>query len=109
MIIYKNCLGVWVFNSDIKVVDNILFKPEELLEKLKDSSKEEKELKSKHAELNPPTQAQLKQILHFFKEQHVTNFYTPNLIITKNKLKESVNEDNFIIQAVSNIDELDKN
>ena len=40
MIVYKNILGVWVFNDKYEVVDKLLFKAEECVEKLNDDTVE---------------------------------------------------------------------
>ncbi len=66
-------------------------------------------IKSKHKSLNEPDEKTLKKILLHFKNTQFSNeFYNKNLQLTKSKVKNSVNEDNFIVQAVNSIGELDK-
>ena len=45
---------------------------------------------------------------HFKDKKYFEEFYKKNVIITKKAIKESVNEDNLIIQAIANVNELDK-
>ena len=44
---------------------------------------------------------------HFKDKKYFEEFYKKNVIITKKAIKESVNEDNLIIQAIANVNELD--
>jgi nucleolar protein 56 len=53
----------------------------------------------------PADKEQTKKILEKLKER-AKEFYEPNLQITKQKIREDVNEDNLIIQAINNIEEV---
>ncbi len=81
--IFKNVLGT--FNLD----DN-----------LKLTSKKGKE---------PLPEEKLPEVLQLFKDKkYYQQFYQENLKLTKESIKNSVNEDQLIIQAISNLNELDR-
>ncbi len=106
MLMYKNVLGVWIFDENMKLVDKLLFKPEEAKEKLETDV--EKELVEKHKAKTKLNKEELQKILTYFEENNLKDFYLPNLYITKRGVKESVTEDNFIIQTINHIEELNK-
>jgi nucleolar protein 56 len=111
--IFTNIIGSFVFDKDFKVVDKIEFKN---LEEYNDKLKIEEKLSEKHSPtlitkqlINKKNKEILRKILAQFKDQqNFSNFYKQNIIITAKQLKESVNEDNFIVQTINNIEEIDK-
>ncbi|MBW2983558.1 NOP58 family protein [Candidatus Woesearchaeota archaeon] len=53
--------------------------------------------------------ASLKKILQSLKnKKYFREFYKNNLVLTKQKIKQAVSDDLFIIQTISNIEEIDK-
>ena len=92
---YTNIIGTFVF-SDKKIVEEKLFNSKEILEYSKRSSKDEK--------IVPPS-----WILDFFNQKkYLARIKEAATLITKRRMAESVNFDNLIIQAVNNVDEIDK-
>jgi nucleolar protein 56 len=82
--LFKNIIGEFVFDEKFKLVD----KGKDLQEVPKDK---------------------LVEVLKHFKDKkYYSQFYSENLKITKQKIKESVSEDWLIIQAIANVNELDK-
>ena len=78
-------------------------------EQYKRKEKSEKEFLKKYPDLKQPNEKQLKRILNYFKSNEFhKEFRKKNIEISKKLVKESVNDDNFVIQTVSNIEELDK-
>lgn len=68
-----------------------------------------KKLERAKGETEQLPEDKLPEVLLLFKDKkYFKEFYEKNLRLTKQKIKESVNEDQFIIQAVSNINEIDK-
>jgi nucleolar protein 56 len=55
-----------------------------------------------------PKESINKALANFRDKKHFKEFYNKNLEITKQKIKESVSEDSFIVNAISNINELDR-
>ncbi len=122
--LYSSCFGSFVFDKDFKLKDKTLFK--DILKSNSDleSNKwleEEKQLIKKH---NPEFFIGIKEqklegikltqdptkmasIQQFFKKDF-SNLYQTNLMITKQKLKQAVTEDQLIIQTINNIDDLNK-
>jgi len=106
MYIFSNVLGVFVFDGNFNVVDEILFKTAEdyknkdiSIEKIKDKHKNAKE---------PDEESLVKILLHFKKIGFLNDFHSKNLQLTKFDVKNSVHEDTLIIQAINSIGELDK-
>jgi len=104
--IFSNLIGSFVFDDKLKIVDKILFKN---LEEYKNKDKFEEKLKNKHKDAKTAEENQLKKILLFFKNNRYFNdFYKKNLLLTKEKIKDSVSDDLLIIQAISNIEDIEK-
>ncbi len=103
--LFTNLIGTFVFDQKLKLIDSIPFKT---LKDYENRGKAESTLKKKHnAELLPTEK--IPQVLPLFKDKkYFSQFYEINLQLTKQAIKESVNEDQLIIQAISNINELDK-
>ena len=75
----------------------------------KPESELEEKLKKKHGSIATSTDADLYNILLFFKDKkYFSQFYNKNLEITKSSIKDSVNNDALIIQTISSIEEIDK-
>tara|TARA_Y100000310_G_scaffold325649_1_gene389410 strand:+ start:66 stop:917 length:852 start_codon:yes stop_codon:yes gene_type:complete len=83
---FTNIIGTFVFDEKLNLVKN---------KKSKDSE--------------PIPEKKLAKVLQLFKnEQYYEQFYQKNLALTKQKIKESVSNDQLIIQASANINELDR-
>lgn len=103
--IFTNILGTFIFDEKMTVIDSLLFKS---LEEYKHKEKSEAKLQKKH-NAKPLPKEKLPQALLAFKDaKYYQDFYDKNLELTKIALKNSVNEDNLIMQAIANINELDK-
>ena len=106
MYLFSNILGVFVFDSEFNVVDELHFKNSEELD---NRQKFIEKIKSKHKALKEPESDELKNILSYFRsKKFLQEFYSKNLHITKEDVRNSVNCDNFIVQAIKSIDEIDK-
>ena len=87
-------------------MDGLLFKD---IEQYKDKKIYEEKLMQKHKGLAVPTDIDLYNILLFFKDKkYFSQFYKKNLEVTKDSVKESVNNDGLIIQTIGGIEEIDK-
>jgi nucleolar protein 56 len=104
--IFSNVIGSFVFDESYKLADGLLFKD---AGQYKDKRIYEDKLLKKHGELEAPKDADLYNILLFFKnKKYYPQFYNKNLVLTKSSIKESVNNDLLIIQTISSIEEIDK-
>jgi len=104
--IFSNLIGTFIFNEHFNPIKSIMFiNSEEYLNK----SKYESEFLKKYSDAKKPEDKELQRILEFFKKsEYFKEFYDKNIVLTKDSIRHSVNEDNFILQAVSNIEETDK-
>jgi len=92
--IFTNLLGSFILNSKYMVIDK---------------GNDENKLTSRYKNLFKPEGNELKDILNYFKKKQFFNeFYNKNIQLTKKQVKDSVNEDNFIINTINNIEELNK-
>lgn len=121
MYIHTNITGTYVFDANFKVIERIRFKdlPKDFFEWLEPEKRLVKRLKSgklfyvgfKKEKLNGIKLTQdpkkVEMIADYFKK-NVNEFFLPNLELTKKAIKESINQDLFIIHAISNIEEIDK-
>ena len=90
--LFTNSLGSFVFDEKLKLVDK----------------GEEKKLSKKYKDAIKTDDPKIVNgILRLFKEQ-AKKFYEPNLKFTKQKVKDSVNSDNLVVQTIDNIEEIDK-
>ncbi len=106
MYLFSNILGVFVFDDKFNVVDEILFKG---IEEYKNKAKFIEEIKDKYKNLKEPDETTTQKILlHFKNPKYFDDFYNKNLELTKLDVKNSVNEDNFIIQSIKSVGEIDK-
>lgn len=105
MYIFSSILGVFVFDDEFQVADEILFKG------MSDYQNREKLFqiqKNKHGAIEPDGESVRKILGYFRNGKFHKDFYEKNLQLTKLEVKNSVGEDILIIQAVKSIDELDK-
>ena len=104
--IFSNLIGSFVFNEHFKVISKLLFKD---LKEYQNKEKYEKDLKKKFKNIEAPGEKELPRILDNFRDQKYQNeLQKRNLTLTKQKIKESVTNDTIIIQAIKNINGLDK-
>lgn len=105
--IFSNIIGSFVFNENCTLVDGLLFKD---IEQYKNKKVYEEKLKEKHKDATTPAEKELYNILLFFKnKKYFSQFHNKNLDITRNSVRESVNNDLLIIQTINSIDEINKN
>ncbi|MDP3698577.1 MAG: NOP5/NOP56 family protein [Nanoarchaeota archaeon] len=102
--IFTNILGTFILDEKLTIVDSLLFKS---LEEYKSKAAEAK-LQQKHNSKPLPKEKLLQTLLLFKDAKYYHDFYQKNLELTKDGLKHAVNEDNMIMQAIANINELDK-
>jgi len=107
----SNIIGSFAFDHD-KIVEEILFGESELLENYhilerNEIPKEELELQKKH-NAKPADKRSEERFLELLKGKHIDKFYLANILIAKEKIKNSVHEDTLLMQAINNVDELDK-
>ncbi len=104
--IFSNIIGSFVFNQDFKIVDKALYNS---VKDFKNKQAYETKLADKHGKLLEPTEKDIEKILISFKDNKYYNvFYRRNLKLTKEGIKEAVQEDTLIIQAVSNVQDIEK-
>lgn len=90
---FSNVLGSFVLDAHLDII----------------AQGKEAELKKKFPGLKPVPKEKISTILLNFKDKkYFKEFYTQNLALTKQAIKQSVNEDWLIIQTISNINELDR-
>jgi len=127
--IYSNVIGSFVFNTGLRIIDKSLFDEKDIVNNaLKLSNNEwldeEKALIKKHGHkiiYLGKKQTKLKEIelsnedkFEIVNERisEIPNFYQlmrkAGIAITRNKIKNSVKQDTLVIQAINNIDELDR-
>jgi len=103
--IFINILGTFIFDEKMSIIDSLPFNT---IEEYKQKEKSESKLQKKH-NAKPLPKEKLSQALLAFKDpKYYQKFYDINLELTKEGLKNAVNEDNLIMQAIANINELDK-
>jgi nucleolar protein 56 len=110
--IYSSCIGTFVF-QDKKLVDERLFSNKEiitfnpLLERKEEIEPETAFAKKFNGEIikkDTPT-----WILDFFNQKnYLEKFKSATLLYTKRKIAESLRPEYLIIQAINNVDEIDK-
>jgi len=104
--IFSNVIGSFVFDENYKLADGLLFKD---IEQYKNKKDHEEKLRQKHGNLVIPIDKDHYEILLFFKnKKYYSQFYNKNLKITKNAIKESVNNDALIIQTINSTEDVDK-
>ena len=110
--LFSNCAGSFVFNNNYKLRDKILYKSNKeiieccrMIENNKETPIEKHLLKKYHA-----VKAEMDKFSNISKEmeEFIPLMHKNSIIATKNKVKESVKEDLMIVQAICNVDEIDK-
>ena len=96
--IFTTICGLFIIEKDI-VIDKVIFKN---LADYENREKAVSQLLNKHKDAKQTTNAfpRLKEYLPTFFQQNIT--------LTKNKIRESVKRDDLIIQAVKNIEDIEK-
>lgn len=103
---FTNILGLFILDENLKIIEQIPFKT---IEEYKTKEQAESKLKQKHPEIKPIPEEKIKDVLILFKEKkYFSDFYSKNLLLTRADMKTAVAEDQLIIQAIANINELDK-
>ena len=83
--LFRNILGEFVLNQSLEIIQE-----------------------DKQGTIDLPKD-KVKEVLLLFKDKkYFSQFYSENIKLTKQGVKDSVNEDNLIMQAVSNLSELDR-
>ncbi len=103
MYIFQNIVGCFVLDLKLNVVDFVKSGVQS-----SEFEKTVEKLRKKHSAQNLPKE-KVGDVLQVLKdEKYFEEFYKRNLKLTKQSIKESVNEDNMIMQAIANVNELDK-
>jgi len=106
MYLFSNILGIFVFDDNINLIDELLLSN---LDDYKSRDNFIEVIKSKHSNLEDPSEEAIQKILLYFKNpKYFENFHNQNIELTKSDVKNSVNEDNLIIQSIKSVEELDK-
>ena len=106
MYLFSNILGVFVFDGQFGIVDELLFKN---IEDYKNKEKLIEGMKIRHKSPKEPDDGEFKKMLiHFKNNGFFSDFYHKNLQLTKLDVKNSVNDGTLLIQAVKSIEEIDK-
>lgn len=92
--IFTNIIGSFVFDEKFKIVDK---------------SDSEDKFSNKYPSLKKVSKEELRNILEEFKQKkYFQKFYEKNLLLAKQKVRESVIQDNLVIQAINVIEDLNK-
>lgn len=104
--LFTNLIGIFVLDQDCQIIDRFMFKDgTAYLEK----ENEEKKIHQKYPGLQTLNEGKLSLVLGQFKDRkYYSEFYEKNIFLTKLAIQKSVNEDQLIIQTISNIKELDR-
>ena len=107
MYIFTNILGIFIFDEQFNVIDEILFNS---LEDCKNKDGYIETLKNRgFLNFKEPDKEEFKKNFLFFKGNFFfDDFYNKNLQLTKFSIKNSVKEDTLIIQSIKTIEETDK-
>ena len=125
--IYSNVIGSFVFNTGLRIIDQTLFDEKDIVSNalgLENNEwlEEEKALIKKHGHKIIYLGKKKTELIETSKDDkfeivnerisEIPNFYQlmrkVGIAITRNKIKNSVKQDTLVIQAISNIDELDR-
>jgi len=106
MYLFSNVLGIFVFDEKFEVVHKILF---DNLEDYQNKENFIEQIRNKYKNLKEPDEEIVRKLLLYFKHNKFFNdFYDKNLQLTKYDIKNSVNNDILIAQAINSVEELDK-
>ncbi|MBT4445748.1 hypothetical protein HOA92_01675 [archaeon] len=101
---HKTVIGNFV-TDDKKIIDSQEFSS---LKEYNDSEKSLKKLIKKHKKAKPATKESETVLRTALKDQkYFKSFRDQNILLTKQQIKDSVNNDDLIVQTVSNMSELD--
>lgn len=104
--LFTNVLGSFVLDDAFDIIDSLPFSR---LPDYEQKAKAEPKLKKKYPQLLPlPAEKVSSALLTFKNRQFYDLFYCQNLEWTKKAVHQSVSEDVLIMQAIANINELDK-
>ncbi|MBA3063816.1 hypothetical protein FP803_00060 [Candidatus Woesearchaeota archaeon] len=125
--IYSNVIGSFVFNTGLRIIDQTLFDEEDTVNNAINLNnnewlEEEKALIKKHGHKIIYLGKKKTELIETSKDNRfelvneriseIPNFYQlmrkAGIIIAKHKIKNSVKQDTLVIQAINNIDELDR-
>ncbi len=104
--IFTSLLGAFVFDNQFQVVEKILFSsPDDYATRDKTAQK----LRQRHPGLRDlPPEKLVAALTALKREEYYPSFFRQNLALTKQKIKASVTEDQLLIQAIANLNELDR-
>lgn len=104
--LYTNVIGTFIVDEQGKIIDQNEFRS---LQEYSQKEITEKKLLKKYPQAKPLPLEKAPAILAQFKHlKFFPIFYTRNLALTQEAIKHSVTKDQLIIQAIANINELDK-
>src|SRR3989338_8758683 len=104
--LFTNILGSFIIDAKGSIVDSIQFKT---LSEYEGRVAAEKKLLTKYPTATIPSPQKQAELLSLFQDKKFfTSFKEINTQLTISAIQESLNPDLLIIQAISNIDELDK-
>ncbi|MDD5087095.1 MAG: NOP5/NOP56 family protein [Candidatus Nanoarchaeia archaeon] len=125
--IYSNIIGSFVFNTNLRIIDRFLFNEKSIVKnaaKLENNEwlDEEKALIEKHGHKIICLGGKKEKLIetsndynfHDISERisEIPDFYTlmrkAGIVLSRNKIKKSVKQDILVIQAVNNLDEIDR-
>ncbi|MEK6951049.1 MAG: NOP5/NOP56 family protein [Nanoarchaeota archaeon] len=107
--IYTSLIGSFVFDNQFQVVEKILFSPPEEYATRETKDKTSQKLRQRHPGLRDLPPEKIASALAALKNSsYYPSFYRQNLALTKQKIKASVTKDQLLIQAIANVQELDK-
>ncbi len=104
--IFTNIIGSFVVDDSLKIIDSIEFK--DIKDYLNNKDKVHAELAKKHKAQEMPKERIIEVLSLFKEEKYRKEFYTRNLALTKQAIKNSVQEDQLITQTIANVSELDR-
>jgi len=110
--IYSNLIGSFVISESLQSEHKFEIKECKKFKNLKEflnKDKIEKQLVKKNSKSKVATAKEAQQFLGLFnKPEYFDIFRERNFSYTRQLIKESINEDNLIVQTISNINDLDK-
>ncbi len=104
--LFSTILGSFVLDQNVEMIDSVLFKE---VEEYSHKGDTEAKLHQKYPDLKSlPLEKLPLMLLQVKNKKYFSLFYKQNMEWTKKAIREAVSEDNFIMQAIANINELDK-
>ncbi len=102
--LHKTLIGHFVTNKKEITTSDIFTS----IKKYNDAEKSEKKLLKKHKKTKKATEEENTMLRSLLKDQkYFKDFRAQNIILTKQQIKSSVDQDDLIVQTVSNMNELD--